>query len=160
MRLHSSHTDLSEPIRSNVIGLLDSRLADCIDLQTQTRQAPCNLNGPSRSLHRLFDEINEEIEQNVENIANRAAQLGGAAEGKTRPVGLKSSLPESPLSLIPGRDQVTVLADTLASFREKVRHAIGLSNEFGDIHTANTLTRVSRGVDKWLWMVQAHLQEG
>ena len=66
---------------------------------------------------------------------------------------------EYPLTLAWGRDQVTALADTLASFGEKVRQAISQSNEFCDSVTANTFTRVSRRVDKWLWMVQAHLQE-
>ena len=160
MRLHPKSNDLSEPIRSNVVRLLDSRLTDCIDLQRQTKQAPCNLKGPSPSLHRLFDDINEEVEQNVDTIANRAAQLGVATGGRTRCVALESSQRESPLSLIADRDQVTALADTLASFRKNVRRAIGQSTEFGDNHTANTLTRVSRAVDKWLWMVQAHLQEG
>jgi starvation-inducible DNA-binding protein len=41
-----------------------------------------------------------------------------------------------------------------------VRQAIAQSNEFADAATANIFTRVSRGIDKWLWMVQAHLQEG
>ena len=29
----------------------------------------------------------------------------------------------------------------------------------GDADTADIFTEVSRGVDKWLWMVEAHLQE-
>ena len=26
-------------------------------------------------------------------------------------------------------------------------------------HTADVFTEVSRGIDKWLWMVEAHLQQ-
>ncbi len=42
----------------------------------------------------------------------------------------------------------------------KVGQAIAQSNEFGHAAPANTFTRVSRGIDNWLWMVQTNLQEG
>jgi starvation-inducible DNA-binding protein len=161
MRLHSMKDDLSETARLNVIGLLRSRLADCIELQMQTKQPRRNAKDPCRILlHKLFDEISEEVEQNLDNIAGRAAQLVGTAEGKTQPVGLESSLREYPLTLISGHDQVSALADALSSFGKNVRQAIGQSFEYGDAVTANTFTRVSRSIEKWLWMVQAHLQEG
>jgi starvation-inducible DNA-binding protein len=111
-------------------------------------------------LHKLFDEISEEVEQNLDNIAGRAAQLVGTAEGKIQPVGLESYLREYPLTLTSGHDQVTALADALSSLGKNVRQAIGQSFEYGDAVTANTFTRVSRSIEKWLWMVQAHLQEG
>lgn len=41
---------------------------------------------------------------------------------------------------------------------EKSRNAIGKSNENGDAVSADIYTEISRGVDKWLWMVEAHLQ--
>jgi starvation-inducible DNA-binding protein len=161
MRLHPMKDDLSDTARSTVIGLLNSRLADCIDVQTRTRQTPGHVNGPKFSgQNRLFEEINEEVVQNLDNIADRAAQLGGTANGKGLSMALAASLPEYALALTPGRDQVTELADTLVSLGRNVRQAITQSYEYGDGVTANVLTRVSRGVDKWLWMVQAHLQEG
>jgi len=40
-----------------------------------------------------------------------------------------------------------------------VRRAIDASNEFNDADTADIFTEISRGLDKWLWMVEAHLQE-
>jgi starvation-inducible DNA-binding protein len=161
MRLHSKKDDLSETARSNVIGLIKSRLADCIELQMQAKQPRRSVNGPYFiAMHQLFDEISEEVEQNLDNIAGRAAQLVGTAEGKTQPVGLESSLHEYPLTLTSGHDQVTALADALSSFGKNVRQAIGQSFEYGDAVTANTFTRVSRSIEKWLWMVQAHLQEG
>ena len=140
MRLYTRSRALSEPVRTNVVGLLNSRLADCIDLQTQTKQVPCILQGQNCSLYRLFDDINQEVEQNVDNIAHRAEQLGGTAEPTACPLSLISSLPEYPSSLISGRDQVTALADALASFRKNVRQAIGW--------TCRRMRR--RGIDSWL----------
>ena len=69
MRLQPTKDDFSETACSNVLGLLDGRLADCIDLQTHTRQDPCGGKGPYFSgLHRLFGDINEEVEHNLNTI--------------------------------------------------------------------------------------------
>lgn len=38
------------------------------------------------------------------------------------------------------------------------REAIGKSNELGDAVSADIFTEISRGVEEWLWMVEAHLQ--
>lgn len=72
----------------------------------------------------------------------------------------KCSLLEQAVTVGSGRDQVASLADSLASFRKNVRQAIGQANEVGDAATAGVLAQVSRGIDRWLWMAQANLQEG
>ena len=36
--------------------------------------------------------------------------------------------------------------------------AIDESNEMNDADTADIFTEISRGIDKWLWMVEAHLE--
>jgi starvation-inducible DNA-binding protein len=43
-------------------------------------------------------------------------------------------------------------------WKNRTREAIGKSNELGDAVSADIFTEISRGVDKWLWMVEAHLQ--
>lgn len=159
MRLNPTKNDLAESARSKVVALLNSRLADCIDLQTQTKQAHWNVKGPEFiALHKLFDEINDDVEEYVDTIAERTVQFGGTAEGTARVVAAKSSLPEYPLTITTGRDHVAALANALAMFGKSARQAISQSEEFGDADTADVFTEVSRGIDKWLWMVEAHLQ--
>ena len=64
--------------RAKVIELLDARLADAIDLQTQLKQAHWNVKGPTFiGLHELFDKINEAVEDYVDDLAERVVQLGG-----------------------------------------------------------------------------------
>ena len=61
--LYPTKNDLPEATRVEVISLLNQRLADSIDLQTQCKQAHWNVKGPSFiALHKLFDEINEDVE--------------------------------------------------------------------------------------------------
>jgi starvation-inducible DNA-binding protein len=87
--------DLSEEIRAKAVELLNARLADCIDLQTQTKQAHWNVKGPTFiALHELFDGINEEVEDCVDDVAERAVQLGGVAEGTAGTVAKRSLLRE------------------------------------------------------------------
>lgn len=76
----NTKNDLSEVTRAKVVELLNARPADCTDLQTQCKQAHWNVKGPNFiALHELFDEINEAVEDSVDDIAERAVQLGGVA---------------------------------------------------------------------------------
>ena len=76
--MFKTKNDLSETIRGKAVELLNARLADAIDLQTQTKQAHWNVKGPHFiALHELFDKINEDVEEYVDLLAERAVQLGG-----------------------------------------------------------------------------------
>ena len=151
--------DLPEATRIKAIELLNARLADCKDLQTQVKQAHWNVKGPNFiSLHLLFDKINEDVEDYVDEIAERAVQLGGVAEGTARMVAQRSALAEYPTKTVDGRGHVEALSSALAAFGKAARHAIDQSNDLGDLDTADLFTEVSRGIDKWLWFVEAHLQ--
>jgi len=141
-----------------MIELLDARLADATDLQTQMKQAHWNVKGPNFiALHELFDKINEDVEDYVDLIAERVVQLGGVAHGTVRQVAAGSTLVEYP-DLREGRQHVEAVSNALSSFGKQVRAAISRSDDAGDLDTADIFTEVSRGVDKWLWFVEAHLQ--
>jgi len=159
-RLYATKNDLSESTRTEVIALFNQRLADCIDLQTQCKQAHWNVKGPSFiGLHKLFDDVNEDVEQYVDLIAERIVQLGGIAEGTVGAVEGRSSLPDYPLALSNGAEHVAALSDALAAFGRTVRIGIAEMDELEDADSADLLTDVSRGIDKWLWFVEAHQQE-
>jgi starvation-inducible DNA-binding protein len=149
--MFKTKNDLPETTRAKAVELLNGRLADCIDLQTQTKQAHWNVKGPNFiALHELFDQINEDVENYVDDIAERAVQLGGVAEGTARTVVKRSSLAEYPANAVDGRSHVEALSSALAAFGKAARKAIGEANELGDLDTADLFTEVSRGIDKWL----------
>jgi starvation-inducible DNA-binding protein len=157
--MFKTKNDLSEGTRVKAVELLNARLADCKDLQTQVKQAHWNVKGPNFiALHELFDKINGDVEEYVDEIAERAVQLGGVAEGTARMVAKRSSLAEYPASAVDGRSHVEALSSTLAAFGKSARKAIGEADDLGDLDTADLFTEVSRGIDKWLWFVEAHLQ--
>ena len=115
-RSFKTKNDLHEGTRVKIVELLNARLADCIDLETQTKQAHWNVKGPNFiALHELFDKINDDVEDYVDDIAERAVQLGGVAEGTARMVARHSSLPEYPLNATDGRSHVEALSSALCA---------------------------------------------
>jgi len=158
-KLYATKNDLSEQTRSQVIALCNARLADSVDLQTQVKQAHWNVKGPDFiSLHKLFDEINEDVEEYVDLTAERVVQLGGVAEGTARLIVKASKLPEYPATIAEGHQHVDALSTALATYGKLARAAIDEADKLGDADTADIFTEISRGVDKWLWFVEAHLQ--
>jgi len=158
-KLFSTKNDLPEDKRVEVIGLLNQRLAEAIDLQTQSKQAHWNVKGPSFiGLHKLFDDVNEDVESYVDLIAERVVQLGGVAEGTIGAVQARSKLPDYPIGIATGPEHVAALSDALSAFGRAARMTIEEMDELEDADSADMLTDISRGVDKWLWFVEAHQQ--
>src|SRR5262249_9389415 len=156
---HPTKIDLPASTRAQVADLLNQKLADCIDLQTQCKQAHWNVKGPNFiGLHKLFDEIDEAVEEYVDLIAERIIQVGGVAEGTARAVASRSALPVYPLNLTSGDDHVDQLSTALATFGHTARLGIDEMQDLGDADAADILTEVSRGIDKWTWFVEAHLE--
>jgi starvation-inducible DNA-binding protein len=161
VQLYRTKNDLPATARAEAVRLLNARLADCIDLQTMCKQAHWNVKGPQFiSLHKLFDEINEDVESYVDLIAERVVQLGGIAEGTARVVAQRTTLLDYPLTIAPGEEHVAALSDVLSQFGRTVRIGIEEMNELEDAASADILTEICRGVDKWLWFVEAHAQDG
>jgi starvation-inducible DNA-binding protein len=157
--MHPTKNSLPQAVRTKAIELLNARLADAIDLQTQCKQAHWNVKGPTFiALHELFDDIDEDVEEYVDLIAERAIQLGGTAEGTARTVAKKSTLPEYAPKGSSGRDHCEALSNALAAFGKLAREAIDESTKMGEADMADIFTEISRGVDKWLWFVEAHLE--
>jgi starvation-inducible DNA-binding protein len=160
LQLYRTKNDLPARTRGEAVRLLNARLADCIDLQTMCKQAHWNVKGPQFiSLHKLFDEINEDVEEYVDLLAERVVQLGGIAEGTARVVAQRTTLLDYPLTISGGHEHVAALSDVLAQFGRTTRIGIEEMNELEDAASADILTEICRGVDKWLWFVEAHAQD-
>jgi starvation-inducible DNA-binding protein len=149
--------DLPESTRTKMASLLNARLADAIDLMMQAKQAHWNVKGPEFiALHELFDKVVTAAGEAVDLIAERAVQLGAAAEGTIRIAAKRSELPEYPLDIVDGRAHVNALSDRLAAFGKSTRAAIRAAADAGDDDTADIFTEISRDADKYLWFVEAH----
>jgi starvation-inducible DNA-binding protein len=157
--MHKTKNDLSKASREKLVEILNKRLADSLDLKSQAKQAHWNVKGPHFiGLHELFDQVSTEVEGYTDLIAERATSLGGTALGTVRVASQNSTLSEYPLEITDGTDHVDALSNALADFGKKVREDIDTTGELGDQGTADLFTEVSRGIDKLLWFVEAHIQ--
>ena len=157
--MHNTKIDISKDTREQMIELLNARLADSLDLQSQAKQAHWNVKGMSFiALHELFDQVYEGVIEYTDTIAERVTSLGGTAEGTVRVAAQKSTLDQYPLEISEGRDHVDALSSALAAFGKEVRKSIDEADDAGDKDTADVFTEVSRGIDKLLWFVEAHIQ--
>jgi starvation-inducible DNA-binding protein len=157
--MYETENDISLKRRLELNALMNQRLADTVDLQMQMKQAHWNVKGPHFiGLHELFDEINEAVGDYVDLIAERIVQLGGIAEGTVRMSAKRSRLEEYPLTIADGSAHVEAVAKALSTFGHEARQTIDQADELGDADTADIFTEISRGIDKWLWFVEAHSQ--
>ncbi len=157
--MYETENDISAQRRSELNALMNQRLADAVDLQTQLKQAHWNVKGPHFiGLHELFDQVDEAVESYVDLIAERIVQLGGVAEGTVRVSAARSRLEEYPLNIADGHAHVEAVAKALSTFGQEARATISQADELDDADTADIFTEISRGIDKWLWFVEAHSQ--
>src|SRR5437016_332847 len=157
--MYVTENDLPKERRLELNALMNQRLADAVDLQMQMKQAHWNVKGPHFiGLHELFDQIDEAVESYVDLIAERIVQLGGIAEGTVRVAAERSRLEEYPLDIAEGRAHVEAVSKALSTFGHEARKTIDQADELEDADTADMFTEISRGIDKWLWFVEAHSQ--
>ena len=156
--MHPTHNTLSENIRTQAVELLNRRLAAAIDLHGQLKQAHWNVRGPSFiGVHELFDRIAGEADSYSDLIAERAAGLGGVAEGTVQVASERSFLIPYPLRIADENQHIFAVAATLAAFGQSAREAIGRSAAVGDADAADLFTEISRGVDQRLWFVESQV---
>jgi starvation-inducible DNA-binding protein len=158
--MYKTKIDLSEKVRRNVIVILNDRLSDAIDLQSQVKQAHWNVKGPHFiALHELFDKISDAVLEQIDEIAERITSLGGTAEGTVAVAAKRSKLKNYPLSITAGKDHLFYLSTQLSVFGKAVRSATDQTDELGDADSADLFTQISRETDKYLWFIEAHLQD-
>jgi starvation-inducible DNA-binding protein len=157
--MYETQNNIALSRRTELNALLNQRLASALDLQGQMKQAHWNVKGPSFiGLHELFDKVDEAVEDYVDKIAERIVQLGGIAEGTVRVAAARTRLAEYPLDIAEGMAHVEAVARALSTFGAEARTTIDEANALDDADTADLFTEVSRGIDKWLWFVEAHSQ--
>ena len=158
-KMHATKNDLSQETRESMISLLNQQLADTFDLYSQTKQAHWNVKGAQFiQLHELFDKLATEVLDYVDLIAERVTSLGGTALGTVRMSSEASRMTEFPSEALGSMESVATLSDRYAHLAATSRAAIDTATEHSDADTADLFTEVSRGLDKSLWFLEAHLQ--
>lgn len=154
-----TRNDLAADTRAAMVVLLNDRLADAIALGLQAKQAHWNVKGPHfKQLHELFDAVNALALEWADELAERAVQLGGVAEGLPGQVLDRSRLPAFPTRAADARGWVEAMATAVEFTANALRADIEEATAAGDAVTADLLTSIAGAADKQLWFVEAHLE--
>jgi len=155
--LNPTLNDISEGTRRKIVSILNQELADIIDLRSQAKQAHWNVKGSNFiGLHKLFDSVAKKLDEYTDLIAERGVELGGVAMGTVRLSAANSRLKEYPLEIQASSDHVKSLSRSLSQFGASIRAGIETAENLGDMDTSDMFTDISRDLDKFLWMVEAH----
>lgn len=158
--MNETKLDIEQDTRQKIVEMLQQRVADAADLFYAARTAHFNVKGPAfGSLHLLFEEIYKFIDKHaVDEMAERAVQLGGQMHTTLKQMAARSELEEYPTDLRAGLDHCEALSDRLAHFGKLLRENVDEAEDAGDKDTSDMLIDISREIDKYTWMVQAHNQ--
>jgi starvation-inducible DNA-binding protein len=156
--MHATKNDVPSNAKSVSIEILNARLADSIDLALLTKQAHWNLRGPQFiAVHEMIDGFRTQIDGYVDTMAERVIQLGGTALGTTQVVANTTTLPPYPTGIYAIQDHLAALVERYGRVANALRAAIDATAEAGDADTADIFTEASRGLDKALWFLEAHV---
>lgn len=158
--MFETRIDIPKQKRSQLVDLLNGRLAEITDLYSQTKQAHWNVKGSDFiQLHELYDEFFNELIPLADTVAERATTLGGEAQGTVRMAAAATTLPEFPSDAYGSMESVEALADRYAAVARSLREAADEAEKLEDMDTNDIFIEVSRVVDKQLWFLEAHLQK-
>jgi len=155
-RTFKTRIDLPLKRREKLIALLNQHLADTFDLYGQAKQAHWNVHGPNFSgLHALFDLITEEGRTYADTVAERIVALRGTAHGTVMDIASMKQIPAFPTDTQDWEMLVSAMHERLMKTSEEMRKfASNLDDELG---TQDVYVEIIRGLDKWAWMLEAHL---
>jgi starvation-inducible DNA-binding protein len=155
----SVNIGISDDNRQRVVAVLNTLLADEFLLYTKTRNYHWNVTGPQfNDLHKFFESLYEELDDVVDEVAERTKALGGRAFGTLEEFRTSARLGEKPGTVPPAREMLaSLLADHEAVIRT-LREDIGAVNDrYQDVGTADFLTGLLEKHEKTAWMLRSFL---
>lgn len=158
--LHNTKISLPAKQRVELIAMLNVTMASMTDLYLQLKNAHWNVKGMQFiALHKLFDELAEGTEPQIDDLAERITALGGTALGALQDIVNSSQLKAYPADLCEAKLVVEHLAHNFAILGEHARTNISETEKHGDIATGDIYIGLTRFLDKNLWFLEAHLQK-
>ncbi|MEP7215579.1 MAG: DNA starvation/stationary phase protection protein Dps [Anaerolineaceae bacterium] len=145
--------------RADIIADLNANLAHLIDLHVSAKQAHWNVHGPNfAGLHGLFDTIAGGGRDYADLVAERILALRGTAHGTIADVASMKKISEFPTDE-QGWEKLTQLVhERLAKVADRMRHSSASMED--ELATQDIYVEIIRALDKWAWMLEAHLSEG
>lgn len=147
---------LSKPAEK-IVGLLHNLLADEYILLTKTRNYPWHVFGSG--LHHFYDEHYKQLRQMVDQVSERATQLGSPATASVREF-LEWTRLKNVNSMAEPAGQVKQLLHDHETVSRQIRRDIGQIRKkinSNDTATINLLTNFLSAHEKMSWTLRSYL---
>ncbi|MBP5879763.1 DNA starvation/stationary phase protection protein [Streptomyces scabiei] len=146
---------LPEPARRIAGDALQESLVDLLGLSLIGKQAHWNVVGPRfRSVHLQLDEVVSAARALADQVAERAAALGVAPDGRPETVAARFALPGPKDGWLRDTEVVRLLVEALETAIGRLRERIEAVEE-ADKVTQDLLIAVTYELEKQRWMFEA-----
>lgn len=150
---------LSDHTCKKMIEVLNRSLANTLVLYTKTRNYHWNVVGVDFiQFHKLFESQYEQLEEAIDEIAERVGQLGGLALGTLEEFRKNTILSEEPGQRPPALQMVENLLNDHECIICQLREDADLAEELGDMGSNDFLIGLIQNHEKMAWFLRTHLQ--
>ena len=153
--MFKTKNDLSEAIRARAIQVLNARLADAIDLQTQTKQAHWNVVGTNfRDLHLQLDSIVDIARDASDTIAERMRAIDAVPDGRSDTVAVTTTVPAVPPGEHSTSETVDMISNRIYAVVDTMR-TVHDEVDAADPSTADLLHAIIDDLEKEAWLLKS-----
>jgi starvation-inducible DNA-binding protein len=150
---------VKDDARKKLVETLNMRLCDEYVLYTKTRKYHWNVIGPRfHQLHEFFKEQYEILDEMVDEIAERARQLGGKSLGTLDEFVRYSSIDEDPGQNPEAQTMISNLLKNHETIIKTLRKNADEAEELEDMATNDFFLEAVQKHEKMAWMLRAHLE--
>ena len=151
---------MTDKDRDGVVKALTALLADEYVLYTKTRNYHWNVVGPHFSdLHKFFESQYEELDDIVDEVAERARAVGGHAIGTLEEFARHARVKEHPAHYPASPDMIADLLGNHETIIRQLREDVQMTAEkYHDVGTSDFLTGILEQHEKMGWMLRANLE--
>ncbi len=150
---------ISEKHIKSITTLLSTILADEMVLYTKTRKSHWNVSGDSfMELHKLFEDQYKQLEESIDEVAERIGKLGEKTIGTLQEFMKLSSLKERPGKYGSSKEIIKELLGDHETIIIELRKGIEVCGEKNkDAGTADLLTDLIKEHETMAWVLRKYL---
>jgi starvation-inducible DNA-binding protein len=151
---------ISDRNQEAVVKILNTLLSDEYALYTKTRNYHWNVLGPQfHDLHKFFEAQYEELDDIVDDTAERARSLGGKSFGTLAEFVRHTRLKESPGQVPSASGMIQNLLNDHEAVIRSLRNDLAKCVDLGDMGTSDFLTGLMEQHEKMAWMLRSCLEK-
>lgn len=150
---------ISEKNLDRVIALLSTELSNEMTLYVKTRKAHWNVSGESfMELHKLFENQYKQLEESIDEIAERIGKLGGKTIGTMQEYSKLAVIKEAPGKYSSSKDMIKELLKDHETVINQLRKDIeDCSAKHKDDGTADFVTGLMEQHETIAWTLRRYL---